>query len=81
MQRQSKFAIVAIVVLACLAAEAGCQSLDSILHATDKTNLEILETHTAQKIRDADRTEKEPRVLVNDFFLGLTAQAIKAVQN
>jgi len=25
--------------------------------------------------------EKEPRVLVNDFFLGLTAQAIKAVQN
>jgi len=27
------------------------------------------------------KKKKEPRVLVNDFFLGLTAQAIKAVQN
>jgi len=59
-----------MVVFACLAANARCQSLDSILNATDKTNLEILATHTAQKIRDADRTEKEPRVLVIDFFLG-----------
>jgi TonB family protein len=70
MQRQLRFAIAAIVVFACLAAYARCQSLDSILNATDKTNLEILATHTAQKIRDADRTEKEPRVLVIDFFLG-----------
>ena len=36
MQRQSKFAIVAIVVFACLAANARCQSLDAILNATDK---------------------------------------------
>jgi hypothetical protein len=70
MQRQSRFAIVAIVVFACLATNARCQSLDSILNATDKTNLEILATHTLQKIRDADRAEKEPRVLVIDFFLG-----------
>src|SRR5438309_6678518 len=70
MQRQLRFAIAAIVVFACLAAYARGQSLDSILNATDKTNLEILATHTAQKIRDADRTEKEPRVLVIDFFLG-----------
>ncbi len=60
----------AIVVFVCLAANAHCQSLDAILNATDKTNLEILATHTAQRIRDADRTEKEPRVLVIDFFLG-----------
>jgi hypothetical protein len=40
-----------------------------ILNATDKTNLEILATHTGQRIRDLDRTEKEPRVLVIDFFL------------
>ena len=66
----------------CMSSNQGrCQSLDSILHATDKTNLEILATYTAHKIRHAGRTEKEPRVLVIDFFLGLTAQAIKAVQN
>src|SRR5947207_1375979 len=70
MQRPSKFTIVAIVVFVCLAANARGQSLDAILNATDKTNLEILATHSAQRIRDADRTEKQPRVLVIDFFLG-----------
>jgi len=35
-----------------------------------RQNLEILATRTAKKIRDADRTEKEPRALVIDFFLG-----------
>jgi len=35
-----------------------------------QNNLEILATHKAQRIRDAERTEKEPRVLVIDFFPG-----------
>jgi TonB family protein len=40
------------------------------LNETDKAHLDLLALHTAQKIVDADRTEKVPRVLVIDFFLG-----------
>lgn len=55
---------------ACLATNARCQSLDSLLNDTDKANLDLLASHTAQKIINADRTEPKPRVLVVDFFLG-----------
>jgi len=49
---------------------ARAQSLDSILSSSDNASLDQLVTHTAKKIIDADRAEKEPRVLVIDFFLG-----------
>jgi TonB family protein len=74
MQRRSKSPILGaflfVVLFDCLATNARCQSLDSILNDTDKANLAVLVTQTAQKIINADRTEKEPKVLVIDFFLG-----------
>jgi TonB family protein len=74
MQRRSRSPILGIFLFAvlfdCLATNARCQSLDSILNDSDKANLETSAAHTAQKIINADRTEKEPRVLVIDFFLG-----------
>jgi len=56
--------------LTCLATNASSQSLDSILNAADKADLDSLASHTAQRIINADRTEPKPRVLVVDFFLG-----------
>jgi hypothetical protein len=73
MQRAASSPVAALILLAmlfaCLATNACCQSLDSILNDTDKANLEILAAQTTQKIINADRTEKEPKVLVIDFFL------------
>src|SRR5258705_8696941 len=59
--------------LTCLATNASSQSLDSILNAADKADLDSLASRTAQKIINADRTEPKPRVLVVDFFLGSPA--------
>ncbi len=61
-------AVTTCLVFAVTAARA--QSLDSILSNSDNASLDQLAAHTAQKIINADRTEKEPRVLVIDFFLG-----------
>src|SRR6266851_1915293 len=44
--------------LACLATNARCPSLDSILNAADKAKLDLSATRVAQKIREAQLTEK-----------------------
>jgi TonB family protein len=73
-QHRAKFSILGILLFAaiftCLTSSAHCQSLDPGLNETDKAHLDLLALHTTQKIIDADRTEKVPRVLVIDFFLG-----------
>jgi hypothetical protein len=55
--------------LTCLATNARCQSLDSILNAADKAKLDLSATRAAQKIRESQLTEKS-KVLVIDFFRG-----------
>ena len=55
--------------LACLATNARCQSLDSILNTADKAKLDLSATRVAQKIREAQLTEK-PKALVIGFFRG-----------
>src|SRR5713101_4813076 len=74
MYRRTRVSMLGALLLAatwaCLATNARCQSLDSLLNDTDKANLDLLASHTAQKIINADRTEPKPRVLVVDFFLG-----------
>jgi hypothetical protein len=73
MQRRSPLLMLGVSVLAatstCLATNARCQSLDSILNAADKARLDLSATRTAQKIRESQLTEK-PKVLVIDFFRG-----------
>src|SRR5258708_4468515 len=54
---------------ACLANDTRSRSLDSVLNAADKAKLDLLATHAAQKIREAQLTEK-PKILVIDFFRG-----------
>ena|SRR6266581_4767160 len=44
------------------------QAPDSVLTRVDEAHLESLASLTAQKIRDANLVEKEPSVLVIDFF-------------
>lgn len=72
-QRRTSLLMLAVSVLAvtstCLATNARCQSLDSILNAADKARLELSATRTAQEIRESQLTEK-PKVPVIDFFRG-----------
>jgi hypothetical protein len=56
-------------IFSCLASNARCQSLDSILNAADKAKFDLSATRTAQKIQASQLTEK-PKVLVIDFFRG-----------
>jgi hypothetical protein len=55
-------------IFSCLASNARCQSLDSILNAADKAKFDLSATRSAQKIQ-ASQLEK-PKVLVIDFFRG-----------
>jgi len=54
--------------LACLATNARCQSLDSILNAADKAHIDLAALHVAQLIQEAKLSQTEPKVLVIDFF-------------
>jgi Anticodon binding domain len=58
--------------LTCLATNASCQSLDSILNAADKAKLDLSATRIAQKIRESRLTGK-PKALVIDFCRGRKA--------
>src|ERR1700720_3057706 len=73
MQRRIPLLMLGVSVLAatlaCLASNARCRSLDSILNAADKADPDSLAARSAQKIINAERTEPKPRVLVVDFFL------------
>lgn len=53
-----------------LSLDARCQSPDFILSKLDEGHLDSLASHAAQKIREANLDEKEPKVLVIDFFRG-----------
>ncbi len=44
------------------------QSSDSVLTRLGEEQLDLLAVHTAQKIREANLEEREPKVLVIDFF-------------
>jgi TonB family protein len=74
MQREASSSIAALLLLAlfftCLTTNARGQSSDSVLNNADKANLAVLASNITQKIVKADRTEKEPIVLVIDFFRG-----------
>src|SRR2546428_73828 len=47
---------------------ACCQSRDSVLTRLGEGYLDSLASHAAQKIREANLEEREPKVLVIDFF-------------
>jgi TonB family protein len=47
---------------------AWCQSADLALTRAEEAEVDLLASHAAQKIREAKLEEKEPTVLVIDFF-------------
>jgi len=51
-----------------LPATACCQSRDSVLTRLGEGYLDSLASHAAQRIREANLEEREPKVLVIDFF-------------
>jgi TonB family protein len=61
-------ALVFIVNLLFLPQTVHCQSHGSVLTQLDQAQLDSLASHTVQKIREASLQEKEPKVLVIDFF-------------
>lgn len=58
------------VPLLVLPVPASCQSHESILTRPVEAQMDSLASHAAQRIREANLEEKEPRVLVIDFFRG-----------
>jgi hypothetical protein len=71
MTRHSEFRLalaLVFVVLLFLPATVRCQSRESVLTQLDETYLNSLASHAAQKIREANLQEREPKVLVIDFF-------------
>jgi TonB family protein len=59
-----------IVALLCIPLSTLSQSADLALTRAEQAQLDSLATHAAQKIREANLDEKEPKVLVIDFFRG-----------
>ncbi len=57
-----------VLLLLLLPATANCQTADTTLTRLDEDNLNSLAAHTSKKIREAKLEEKEPKVLVIDFF-------------
>ncbi len=51
-----------------IAADTRCQAPDSVFTKLDEGYLDSLASHAGQKIREANLDEKEPKVLVIDFF-------------
>ena len=51
-----------------IAGSARSQSADLALTRQEEEDLDSLASHTAHKIREANRDEEEPKVLVIDFF-------------
>jgi len=51
-----------------IAGSARSQSADLALTRQEEEDLDSLASHTANKIREANRDEEEPKVLVIDFF-------------
>src|SRR6267154_6906544 len=47
---------------------ACCQSRDSVLTRLGEGSLDSLASHAAERIREANLEEREPKVLVIDFF-------------
>jgi len=74
MQRRTLLSILSVSLLAstsiCLAANARCQSLDLLLNKSDKANLDLGALHVAQKIQEAKLGERQPTILVIDFYRG-----------
>jgi TonB family protein len=60
--------LVFILSLLSLSRTARCQSREPVWTQLDETYLNSLASHAAQKIRAANLQDKEPRVLVIDFF-------------
>jgi TonB family protein len=51
-----------------LTVNVSCQSRRSVLTRLDEGYLDSLASHAAQKIREANLEEREPKILVIDFF-------------
>ena len=62
--------LVLVVRMLFLPVTACCQSRDSVLTQLDETYLDSLASRAVQRIRRANLEEKEPKVLVIDFFRG-----------
>src|SRR5437879_12383453 len=57
-----------VVLLLFLPVIACCQSRDSVLTRLGEAHLDSLAFRAAQEIREANLEEREPKVLVIDFF-------------
>jgi len=72
MARQTGFrlalGLLFVVPLLFLPIIACCQSRDSVLTRLGEAHLDSLASQAAQKIREANLQEREPKVLVIDFF-------------
>src|SRR6266853_3173009 len=62
------FGLLVGVPLLFLPVIACCQTRDSVLTRLGEGYLDSLASHAAQKIREANLEEREPKVLVMDFF-------------
>ena len=62
------FGLLFVVPLLFLPVTACCQSRDSVLTRLGEGHLESLASHAAERIREANLEEREPKVLVIDFF-------------
>src|SRR2546421_12449351 len=62
--------LVLVVRMLFLSVTACCQSRDSVLTQLDETYLDSLAARAVKRIRRANLEEKEPKVLVIDFFRG-----------